>query len=64
MRFVDGPHPIDVIVDSEQYSWPLPGIVNGNLPGGYYEKVAEDERPSANPGGDPILIAEYKWRGR
>jgi hypothetical protein len=62
MRFSDGPHPVDVIVDEEQFPWPLPGIINGGIPGGYYEKVAEDEQPAKIPGGNSILIATYTWR--
>jgi len=62
MRFNDGQNTADIVVDDEQYPWPTPGIIKGNLPGGYYVKVGEDLQPASKPGGDSIRIAVYSWR--
>jgi hypothetical protein len=62
INFLNGPHPGEVIVGEDQYPWPLPGIIDGNLPGGKYVKVAEGERPSRHPEKDPIRTASYSWQ--
>ncbi len=61
-RFLDGPHPADVIVDEQQFPWPPPGIINGGIPGGYYVKVREDERPARISQRESIRFAEYRWQ--
>ena len=50
-----------VVVDEDQQPWPAPGIIKGQLPGGYWVKASEEERPLI-PGGNPKRIASYNWQ--
>jgi len=62
IRFLDGNDAGPVVVDSMQFPAPLPGIIRGSSPGGWYEKVDEDQMPSLIPDGPPTRFATYRWR--
>jgi hypothetical protein len=61
MRFVKGPfNNMEVIVDSLQFPWPLPGIVTDR--GGQYEKISESGEPPQVFGSGIRRSAIYYWR--
>jgi hypothetical protein len=61
MRFVRGPFKnTEVIVDSLQFPWPLPGIITDT--GGQYEKISESGEPPQEPGSGIMRSAIYYWR--
>jgi hypothetical protein len=60
IRTEGGPHPGDRVVESDQYPWPLPGVLSDS--GGKYVKVSQSDAEPQEEGSRFIRSARYQWR--
>jgi hypothetical protein len=60
IRTEGGPHPGTRVVDSDQFPWPLPGILNDS--GGKYIKMSESNLEPQEKDSPVKRSARYEWR--